>query len=153
MNETAVEGARAVRYEFEVSIDAPRDRVWKALTGQVSSWWLPDFQMLGPDSVVTLEPIAGGRLFEECGDKGLLWYTVLAISPGESLSLAGFCTQDFGGPCTTLLSVKLTPDGGGTKVCVSDGLFGRVADEQVVSLESGWKRLFSEGLKNHVERG
>lgn len=152
MNEAMVEGSQAARYEFEIQISAPRDRVWKALTEQVTSWWLPDFQMLGPDSVITLEPHAGGRLYEECGDASLLWYHVIAISKGKSLSLAGFCTQDFGGPCTTLLCVKLDEVGGVTTVSVSDGLFGRVSDKQIQSLQSGWKQLFTDGLKAVVEK-
>ena len=108
MNDNQVFEARVVQYEFEVEMNAPPTRVWKALTDQLSSWWLPDFHMLGADSIVSLEPVPGGRLFEQCGDKGLLWYTVLAIAPNESLSLAGYCTAEFGGPCSTLLSGKPT---------------------------------------------
>lgn len=152
MNEVRVEGSQAARYEFEIEISAPRERVWKALTDQVTSWWLPDFQMLGPDSVVTLEPHAGGRLYEECGDASLLWYHVIAIDKGKSLSLAGFCTQDFGGPCTTLLCVKLEESRGITTVSLSDGLFGRVSEKQMRSLESGWMQLFRNGLKAFVEK-
>lgn len=55
--------ARVVQYEFEIDIDAPRERVWRALTDQLSSWWLKDFHVLGEDSIVTLEPTPGGRLY------------------------------------------------------------------------------------------
>ncbi len=151
MNDNQVFEARVVQYEFEVELNAPPTRVWKALTDQLSSWWLPDFHMLGADSIVSLEPVPGGRLFEQCGEQGLLWYTVLAIAPNESLSLAGYCTAEFGGPCSTLLSVKLTEDGTHTRLAVTDALFGRVSDQQVASLESGWKQLFVDGLKKFVE--
>lgn len=151
MKDNQVFDARAVQYEFEVELNASPERAWKALTGQLSSWWLPDFHMLGTDSIVSLEPVPGGRLFEQCGDKGLLWYTVLAIAPCESMSLAGYCTAEFGGPCSTLLSVRLTEDGTGTRLTVTDALYGRVSDEQASSLKSGWKQLFGDGLKKFVE--
>ena len=47
MNDNQVFEARVVQYEFEVELNAPPTRVWKALTDQLSSWWLPDFHMLG----------------------------------------------------------------------------------------------------------
>ena len=72
MKDANVDIARVVQYEFQVEIEATPARVWRALTDQLSSWWLPDFHMLGEDSVVTLEPKPGGRLFEQRGDDGLL---------------------------------------------------------------------------------
>ncbi len=145
--------ARVVQYEFEVEIAAAPSRVWRALTDQLSSWWLPDFHVLGSDSVVTLEPMPGGRLFEQSGSSGLLWYTVLAVSPNESLSLAGYCTPDWGGPCSTLLTIKLNEKGNGTRLVVSDALYGRVEDKQVDSLRSGWLQMFEDGLRKFVEAG
>ena len=98
-----------------------------------------------------LEPFPGGRLFEQCGDGGLLWYTVLAITPNESLSLAGYCTAEWGGPCTTLLTIKLAASGEKTRLTVSDALYGRVSDEQITSLSEGWQQLFGKGLREFVE--
>ena len=145
--------ARVVQYEFEVEIDATPARVWRALTDQLSSWWLPDFHVLGSDSIVTLEPTPGGRLYEQSGSQGLLWYTVLAISTNELLSLAGYCTPDWGGPCSTLLTLKLSEAEKGTRLVVSDALYGLVSDKQVESLESGWQQMFDNGLRKFVEAG
>ena len=39
----------------------------------------------------------------------------------------------------------------GTRLTVSDALYGRVSDEQVSSLKSGWQRLFTHGLKRFPE--
>ncbi len=99
-------------YELQIEIAASTQRVWKALTGQLSAWWLPDFHILGPHSIVALEPRAGGRLFEQNGDRELLWYTVLSIAPAESLSLVGYCTPEFGGPLTTMLERPTDITGG-----------------------------------------
>ena len=139
------------QYELAISIDAPRQRVWRALTDQLSSWWLPDFHMLGPDSLVTLEPRAGGRLYEQNGNQELLWYNVLAIMPEESMSLVGYCTPDFGGPLTTMLTAKLRSENESTELSITDALYGRVTDQQVESLQSGWSQLFTAGLKGFVE--
>jgi uncharacterized protein YndB with AHSA1/START domain len=139
------------QYEFEVQIDAAPSLVWRALTDQLTSWWLPDFHVLGADSVVTLEPVPGGRLFEQNGTSGLLWYTVIAVSENQSLSLAGYCTPEWGGPCSTLLTIKLIDEGARTRVVISDALYGRVADKQLESLESGWRQMFDDGLRKFVE--
>ena len=143
---------RCAQYELSILINATARRVWKGLTGQLSSWWLPDFHMLGPDSLVTLEPRAGGRLFEQNGTSELLWYTVLAISQEESLDLAGYCTADFGGPSTTMLSIRLTTEKSGTRLTIRDSLFGHVTDGHAKSLRSGWTQLFNDGLKDFVEK-
>ena len=143
--------ARVVQYEFEVDIDATPSRVWRALTDQLSSWWLPEFHVLGQDSIVTLEPFPGGRLFEQSDSKGLLWYTVLVVSTNESLSLAGYCTPEWGGPCTTILTLKFVETEKGTRLIVSDALYGRVEEKQVESLRAGWQQLFDDGLRKFVE--
>ncbi len=107
--------------------------------------------MLGPDSLVTLEPRAGGRLYEQNGNQELLWYNVLAIMPEESMSLVGYCTPDFGGPLTTMLTAKLRSENESTELSITDALYGRVTDQQVESLQSGWSQLFTAGLKGFVE--
>ncbi len=146
-----VSDVRCVQYELSVSIDASRQRVWKGLTHQLGDWWLPDFHMLGPDSLVQLEPHAGGRLYEHNGANELLWYTVLSITPEETLNLVGYCTTEFGGPSTTMLTVRLKADGKSTRLTISDSLFGHVTDGHAASLSLGWTQLFNEGLKAFIE--
>lgn len=143
--------ANVAQYELEIEINASRERVWLCLTDQLGSWWLPDFHMLGPESLVTLEPFPGGRLYEENGKRGLLWYTVLAIAPDESLSLVGYCTPEFGGPSTTMLTIKLEARSESTVVRVTDAIYGRATEGQATSLQSGWQQLFTDGLKAFVE--
>jgi len=63
---------QALTYELEVEIEAPAETVWKALTADVNSWWLEDFHMLGPGSVVTLDTRAGGSLVEHMEGGGSL---------------------------------------------------------------------------------
>lgn len=143
--------ARCAQYEFNLTIPASVARVWHALAHQVNDWWLTSFHMLGPQSVVQLEFKAGGRLFEFAGEHQLLWYTVIAIVPGESIELAGYCSAKYGGPTTTMIAIELselTP--ATTQLRFSDSLFGKVTDGQVNSLCNGWKELFTDGLLRFV---
>ena len=143
---------RCAQYEFTITIEASRARVWRGLTDQLGSRWLPDFHMLGTDSMVTLEPHAGGRLFEQNGDQHLLWYTVIAIQNSESLDLVGYINAKYGGPATTMLNATLTAKSADRPLLkISDSLYGRVSDGLVNSLSSGWQMLFADGLKAYVE--
>jgi hypothetical protein len=89
--------------------------VWRALADPVRRRILDDLLKdeltTGEDSLVSLEPKAGGRLHEQNGKRELLWYTVLAIDPGESLTMQGHISPDFGDPATTILTVKLKGEG------------------------------------------
>lgn len=144
--------ARCARYEMSIVIDATLERVWRGLTDQLHAWWLPDFHMLGEKSKITFEPFAGGRLFEEAGGRSLLWYTVLSYDPLKSMDWAGFCTAQYGGPATTLLSMSLHwVSSHRTRLQVSDSLFGSVNEGMLRSLQSGWELLFTQGLKKFVE--
>ena len=114
---------RCAQYEFSIVIEASRERVWRGLTDQLGTWWLPDFHMLGTDSTVTLEPHAGGRIFEQKGDQHLLWYTVIAIQKKESLDLVGYINAKYGGPATTMLNVTLSVESDNRTVLrISDSL-------------------------------
>ncbi len=107
--------------------------------------------MLGPQSTVHLESIAGGRLFESAGDHQLLWYTVISIAPYESIEMAGYCSAKYGGPMTTMIAIEvsaLTPTI--TQLRFSDSLYGKVTDGQVNSLCNGWKELFTDGLLKFI---
>lgn len=144
---------RALKYELQIPIDAPRARVWKALTDETNAWWLSDFHMVGEGSVVTLQARAGGHLIEEKTDGGsLLWYTVQMVVPEQSLHLVGFMGQEWGGPATTMLEISLQETDTGTKLLVRDALFGHVAESTAKSLKQGWEQLFGQGLKEHAER-
>ncbi len=142
---------RCVQYGFELSISASKSRVWRALTDQLSTWWLPTFHMLGEESEIYLEPRAGGRLYETNGKRELLWYNVALIDPDHLITLVGHCSPEYGGPSTSMLTVKLDEQSAQTILRVSDALYGRVSDGHVQSLESGWMQLFDEGLKRFAE--
>ena len=145
--------ATTLQYELEVEIHAPREKVWSALVDEADAWWLPDFHMLGEGSVVTFDAKAGGHLVERRADGSeLLWYTVQMVQTGESVHLAGYVFPEWGGPSSSLLSLRLEETDDGTLLRVHDAHFGHVTAEDLGSLESGWRSQFTDGLKRHVER-
>ena len=143
------------KFELEIPIAAPRERVWKAIFDETNEWWLPDFHVAGPDSVVTFDPKVGGRgLIEEskAGD-ALLWYSVQMYLPGQfKVYLVGHIAPEWGGPTTSMLKIALTESESGCMFQLSDARHGAVEDQKVQSYESGWRQLFTDGLKAYVEQ-
>ncbi len=152
MPQVSITEASVASYEVSVTIQSSRARVWRGLTDQLNAWWLPDFHMLGTDSIVTLELKPGGRMYEESEGSGLLWYTVLSFEVEKSLDTVGFLTPQWGGPATSMLSFRLAADGDGTLLTMTDALSGHVSQKQIDSLHSGWTDLLSTGLKPYAEQ-
>ncbi|MEX2186877.1 MAG: SRPBCC domain-containing protein [Pirellulales bacterium] len=145
-----------VSYELQIAIDAPRERVWRALLEEVGAWWLPDFHMVGEDSTVTFDARAGGSLIEHSEDGGsLLWMTVQWIRPQQFVLYAvGHVAPDWGGPSLYHFKLELEPrEPDRCTLKVSDVHVGRVDESSITSLKAGWTTLFSDGLKQFVERG
>jgi hypothetical protein len=151
MSEFSVTAMNCIEYSLEIPIEASADRVWMGLLHQINAWWLSDFRMLGPTSVISLEGYAGGRLFEENRDQSLLWYSVIMINPPQLLSLAGHMTPEFGGPVTSLLTFNIESRGMVTTLRFSDSLMGKVSPGQAESLRNGWSQLLTDGLKRWAE--
>ena len=154
MKNATLSEAGVARYELEVVIDAPRERVWKALTTQIDDWWLPAFHMVGEGSTISFGVEAGGQLIERIdGGASLLWGTVQMVVPGESIHLVGFSHPEWGGPATTLLRFGLEERDGATAVTLTDAIHGRIDEGNLASVREGWQELLGNGLKAFVETG
>jgi uncharacterized protein YndB with AHSA1/START domain len=87
--------------ELEISIRAPVERVWKALVKETGKWWLRDFYTSGEAKTFVIEPVLGGKMFEDWGDgAGVIWATVTAVKAPTMLELAGVSSPAWGGPST-----------------------------------------------------
>ena len=74
--------------EQEVTIRAPRAKVYDALVRDVNSWWA--FRGGLPGAKLILEPHVGGRFFEDLGDgEGMLHGTVTYLKRPEKLRIVG----------------------------------------------------------------
>ncbi len=144
--------ARVLTLELEIPIDASREKVWRMLTEEVHQWWPRDFYATSNPKSIRFETKLGGRLYEESVDGGgVTWYTVIAVTPGVSVDLAGHLTTAFGGPSQTLLRLALREEGDRTVLELSDAVVGNVGDRTAATLEEGWRALFETGLKQFVE--
>jgi len=142
----------SIQYEFEIHMNASKEKVWQALTEDIDAWWLPDFHMVGTDSKIQLDAVAGGQLIESKADgSSLLWFTVQMCDTGNSLHLAGFIFPQWGGPGITLLHLSLEGVEGGTKFKVQDSQLGAIQPSSAKSMEDGWIWLFTDGLKKYAE--
>jgi uncharacterized protein YndB with AHSA1/START domain len=137
--------AAAIQVAVEFRVAKPRAAVWKSIVEEISFWWPADFCAAKNHRRMVLEPYPGGRLYEEGeGGGGVLWYTVIAIEPLESLNLAGFIAPPFGGPATSLLRITLEEaSNSATTVKILDSVFGRVDEGTSQSVKDGWTAIFS----------
>src|ERR1044072_3831823 len=150
MSEVYESKAAIVRLTYK--IEAPLERVWRVSTEEAVSWWDADFAALAGSSGVKLEPILGGRLYEELPDgQGLEWGRVIAINPPTSIDFQGMMTPSFGGPTLNTVQLSLAPTESGTEMTMTEGLIGRVTDEGLAQMQQGWDFLFGQKLKNYAE--
>ena len=73
-----------------VRVEAPSDAVYRALTEEVSAWWLADHTYSDDSANVSLEATAGGCLCESLSDGGSVEHLrVVYVEPGKTLRLQG----------------------------------------------------------------
>lgn len=128
----------------EVTIDAPREKVFDALL-RMGEWWPHRFRA---DSLVVLEPSVGGRFYEDWGDgSGALYGTVLKLSRPDHLAVTG--QMGMGGPVSAVWSMALSGDGDATVVTLAHKAFGDIDEETRAGYTSGWSEVF-EALRAAV---
>lgn len=144
--------ARIYKYQFDVSIKRPASELWKLMTDKINNWWMNDFRVLGENSVVSLNAETGGLLVErnENGES-LEWYRVQMCQPEKALYLNGYLAPDWGGPTMSMLKLAIEPQNEACILTVSDALMGNVSEASAKSAESGWEKMFRDGLGRFAE--
>ncbi|MBU6413698.1 MAG: hypothetical protein KGS45_09495 [Planctomycetes bacterium] len=151
---TPVAGVTITRVDFEVTINAPVDRVWYCLTRETSNWWPRDFYTSERTRRFVIMAKLGGLVGEDFGmGGGVIWYKVIGVAAPTSLTLLGHLTPTFGGPSMSTLEITLEPQNGATVFRVVDAVLGPVTDGLSDNLLNGWKTIFGEGLKKWIESG
>lgn len=144
--------AAIFKYSFQIAIRASVETVWSNLAASINAWWMTDFRVFGANSEVSLEMKTGGSLIERGQDgSSLEWYRVQMCVPEKSLLLVGFLAPDWGGPTLSMLSLALQASEEGCVLTVSDALSGNTSAQSAQSAEDGWKLLFDQGFRAHVE--
>lgn len=147
-----IKPASITRVEIEVRIAAPQERVWQAMLHEAGAWWRKDFFTSPKTRAFVIEPRVGGRAYEDYGDgNGAMWFTVHLLDAPNRVQFVGHMGGSFPGPCVTIIEINLSPAGEGTLLRLSDQVIGNVDEKLLKSLDSGWRMLFEESLKAHVE--
>jgi len=108
-----------LKIDMHRDLDAPRERVFEALTipEQVAQWWGPAVNMVDGAEV---EPKVGGRyivnMSGENGEDFSMRGRITELSPPEKLVIEFTRTFEDGSSRSTLLTLTLTEQGGGTRL-------------------------------------
>ncbi|HZI39298.1 MAG TPA: helix-turn-helix domain-containing protein [Acidimicrobiia bacterium] len=143
---------RSMEIEQEVTIDAPQERVFDAITGETGNWWTHSFD--DSPRAILLEPKVGGRFHEVWGDEqGALYASVTGLRRPSLLRLAGAFGMTR--PVAAVITFELDPlaDGHGTRVRLSHRAIGDLDEETFRQYDTGWRALLGTSLKGYVEGG
>lgn len=145
---------RSMQVEQEVNINASAERVFAALTHDVSAWWGAPYLLTASPQAIILEPQVGGRLYEESGSgDGALWATVTSIKKNEHLVLTG--PIGMSGALHSVVTFSLEPknEGEATLLKLSHQAIGQLGDDTQSNYDAGWQDLLGARLKAFVEKG
>lgn len=135
---------------YGIQINAPRKKIWKAMTQDIDKWWY--FRLLGDDSKLTLDPVAGGMFIEKGvgGSSALLATAMLAREP-EYLRFSGPLGMD--STVSSIFWFSLDEKVDSTLVQVNHHAFGQLMPSWKDDHDRGWKTLLGTYLKSYVEEG
>jgi len=138
----------------EVRIDAPTERVWKALVEETPEWWRPEFCTDPSAEAFRIEARVGGRAWEDWGDgQGQIWGIVNGVRRGSYLQIVGDSSKEWGGPHRSIMTYRLTEEGGESVLRLEHSIFGVVDEKTKASLTEGWRFLLHDCMKAYVETG
>jgi len=136
--------------EQEIKLNAPRERVFKALTENVSDWWEFRLAPKGVQSKLTLTPVPGGQFIESWREnEGAVWGNVYYVNAPEEIRLHGHLGMQ--GAINSAYTYRLTEEDGVTTLQLSHTASGVIRENWEHDHTEGWKHLLGSLLKNYVE--
>ncbi|MDN5204554.1 helix-turn-helix domain-containing protein [Fulvivirgaceae bacterium BMA10] len=146
------ENNQTIKINLEIPIKAPIQQVWECLIKDVGIWWRKDFYTSTKTVDFIIEPVVGGRMYEDYGNnEGLLWANVIIVDSPKVLELKGHLSPQFGGPAFSFLRLTLEENDSNTVLNLSDTVFGDVSENTKKDLTSGWQLLFEDTFKEYAE--
>ena len=136
-----------VEIRQSVSLSAPRERVFRALTRDIGAWWA--FRQTGQGASLSVEPEIGAQMIERGADgHQAIWARVEEIQPPARLYLAGRFALV--GAVAGRVHFDLSEDGAGCRLDVAHQAVGAISPEAQASFTQGWRVLLHEALPAHL---
>jgi len=140
---------RLVKIELEMRINAPRERVFAALTTEYGNWWPHRFK---PDSTCYCDARPGGEIGERFADGGgAIYGYIVYLDPGVKLVTSGMGALARGHVGYGVETLE--DDGEGTLYKRSMTLWGDVPPEIEVMFREGSRQLMEDALRGYLESG
>lgn len=132
--------AHVLVVDQEITIAAPRERVFAALTDGIGEWWGPPYVVSEDRVGLALELRAGGLLWEDWGDgQGVAWASLVGFRRNERLDFSG--TFRMPGALGGTASFELAEEPSGTRVRLHQEAVGAMPEDVGARWTAGWEDL------------
>jgi DNA-binding transcriptional ArsR family regulator/uncharacterized protein YndB with AHSA1/START domain len=146
----AMTGKPDIDIAQDISIAAPPDNVFSALTAQIGEWWGAPY-LAGNAIDMTLDASLGGSFCEVWPDDGgRLLGTVTAINRPHLIEISG---PFHFGLVHGIAEFRLDADDGGTLLKFTHRAIGLVDAGYADAAQNGWRELLDNRLRRFVETG
>jgi len=145
--------ASVFSFSFEVTLPAPPDAIYDALTGDITGWW--DHSFSEKPFRLFIEARPGGGFYEIFGpsEDGARHATVIYAERGKKLVFDGPLGLS-GRAISMVTTYELAPSGKtATTLTVSVHGSGEMDDKVPGVVENVWKHFILERFKPYIESG
>lgn len=143
--------SKVFRIEQEIFIDAPREKVFKALTEKAEDWWEFRLAPNGVSSKFTFDPVPGGQFIERWGEtEGAVWGNVYYVNAPEEIRLQGHLGMQ--GAVNSSYTYRLVETENATILQLSHTASGLIEENWEKDHTEGWNHLLGTLLKKYAEQ-
>jgi DNA-binding transcriptional ArsR family regulator len=135
--------------EQEITIQAKKETVFKALTEDIDKWW--KFRLGGEESKLYFEPRFAGLFYERWGNgDGAVWGTVTFFKENEEIRLNGLLGMK--GSVNSSYGYKLIGNEDKTIIQLTHHAAGLLEPHWEEAHKHGWNELLGQHLKEFIEK-
>jgi len=132
-------------FELTYELSQSKEIVWDKFFNEINEWWSPDFYTSQRTISFKIEPIIGGKMYEDFGDgEGLIWGEVIGVDHARSLQIRGMLSKAFGGPAMSFEKYTFSATNKGTTLNYSVDFFGIITEKSITSIKNGWIAIFEQ---------